>query len=244
VDRDVGLDEGPLLVGDVAGVMVSSHAPIIRTATLTGQTLNIHDERNFTVLAAMPSTLTCPSDSNRTIPEALWSSNYAGNCGRNLAKGEGVFVMKGLNPRDITDGFSSTVATSEWIVGSGGYESSNRYGSVYSIENRGVTLPEFASICAGMNPDRANPALPGIKGQYWICGGMGATQYNHIMTPNKLSCNGAFSAITSGSFHPGGANVLALDGSVHFVKDSINPFVWTALGTRSAGESTNNPFGL
>ena len=27
VDRDVGLDQGPLLVGDVAGVLVRSHAP-------------------------------------------------------------------------------------------------------------------------------------------------------------------------------------------------------------------------
>ncbi len=206
--------------------------------------LRINSERNFTVLIMMPSTLTCPSDSNRTIPEALWSSNYAGNCGRSLAKGEGVFVTRGLSPRDITDGFSNTVASSEWIVGSGGYKLSNRYGSVYSIENRGVTLTEFASICDDMNLSRANPILPGIKGRYWICGGIGATQYNHIMTPNKLSCSGAFSAITSGSFHPGGANVLALDGSVHFAKDSINPAVWSALGTRSMGDTTNNPFGL
>ena len=38
------------------------------------------------------------------------------------------------------------------------------------------------------------------------------------------------------SFHPGGANVCFADGSVHFVKESINPAVFFALITRAGGE--------
>ncbi len=38
------------------------------------------------------------------------------------------------------------------------------------------------------------------------------------------------------SLHPGGANFLFADGSVHFLKTTINPIPWRALATRSMGE--------
>ena len=38
------------------------------------------------------------------------------------------------------------------------------------------------------------------------------------------------------SRHPGGANMLFADGSVHFLKSSINPIPWRALATRAFGE--------
>jgi prepilin-type N-terminal cleavage/methylation domain-containing protein/prepilin-type processing-associated H-X9-DG protein len=38
------------------------------------------------------------------------------------------------------------------------------------------------------------------------------------------------------SRHPGGANFLFADGSVHFLKSSINPIPWRALATRAYGE--------
>ena len=34
------------------------------------------------------------------------------------------------------------------------------------------------------------------------------------------------------SRHPGGANMLFADGSVHFLKSSISPIPWRALATR------------
>jgi prepilin-type processing-associated H-X9-DG protein len=38
------------------------------------------------------------------------------------------------------------------------------------------------------------------------------------------------------SFHPGGANVVMLDGSVKFLKDSLNQQTLWALGSINQGE--------
>jgi prepilin-type processing-associated H-X9-DG protein len=62
------------------------------------------------------------------------------------------------------------------------------------------------------------------------------------MLPNKSSCNTSAdygvvdSFIGANSFHPGGTNLLLMDGSVRFVKDGIGLAIWSALGTRAGGE--------
>jgi len=45
-----------------------------------------------------------------------------------------------------------------------------------------------------------------------------------------------FAAITARSYHPGGVNILLGDGSVRFVKNSIDGFVWRAIETVAGGE--------
>ena len=75
--------------------------------------------------------------------------------------------------------------------------------------------------------------------------------YMHGMTPNGPSCQpvgtsdgivnpyyaGVFDTwITAGSNHPGGVNLCLCDGSVKFIKDTISPQVWWALGSRGLGE--------
>ena len=42
--------------------------------------------------------------------------------------------------------------------------------------------------------------------------------------------------IGASSRHPGGVNVLFMDGSVKFIKNSINYNTWYAVGTHNGGE--------
>jgi prepilin-type processing-associated H-X9-DG protein len=71
--------------------------------------------------------------------------------------------------------------------------------------------------------------------------------FYHYNTPNKLSCGsqndpggwhgGTSSLVTASSFHPGGVNECFADGSVRFIKDSVSPQVWWAIGSRNQGET-------
>jgi prepilin-type processing-associated H-X9-DG protein len=45
-----------------------------------------------------------------------------------------------------------------------------------------------------------------------------------------------FGAINARSYHPGGVNALFGDGSVKFIKSSINGVAWRGLGTVAGGE--------
>ncbi len=75
-----------------------------------------------------------------------------------------------------------------------------------------------------------------------------ATLYNHVATPNwqGLDCGIGGSGVndvpsehtvtSARSNHPGGVNILVGDGSVKFIKDSVNLATWRALGSRNGGE--------
>ena len=44
------------------------------------------------------------------------------------------------------------------------------------------------------------------------------------------------SFINASSYHPGGCNFAFADGSVRFIKDSVNMLTYQSLGTRGSGE--------
>ncbi len=90
--------------------------------------------------------------------------------------------------------------------------------------------------------------LNNTRGIFWEVGSVGMTMFNTIAPPNSKQYNWGDCRCTGGgypndatfananSLHPGGVNVLMADGSVRFVKDSINMYTWWSMGTRANGE--------
>jgi len=111
----------------------------------------------------------------------------------------------------------------------------------------------FLSACKGL-PVTTTATFAGSFGTQWLLSSDFATAnnaYSHFMPPNGISCagtpdastyisnatwGGIGAAITATSNHPGGVQVAFGDGSVKFIKDSIDPKTWWGLGTRAGRE--------
>lgn len=81
------------------------------------------------------------------------------------------------------------------------------------------------------------------KGESWVHEHAGrGGGYNHIQPPNRKACsfggvgNDLGEVIGPSSRHPGGVNMLFIDGTVRFVKDSVNYAAYNAIGTKDGGE--------
>lgn len=82
-------------------------------------------------------------------------------------------------------------------------------------------LPSFAGSSPG-----TSPPSPGSLCNSQPSQGLGCY--------NQGNEGGEFTG--SRSRHSGGVNTLFGDGSVHFMKNSINPLTWVQLGSISGGE--------
>jgi prepilin-type N-terminal cleavage/methylation domain-containing protein/prepilin-type processing-associated H-X9-DG protein len=174
----------------------------------------------------------------------------------------GVFLFGVATPigiRDITDGSSNTAAFGEWKIGDGNsavltknsdaaYAGANSFPAGYTATPAtmtAATLNQWLNTCnAALAAGAGNWSW---DGEEWSFGFPSATLGNLVAPPNAVvGCiAGASGALpTAGtiglsSFHPGGVNLLFCDGSVKFLKDSINLTTLWALGSRAQGEITS-----
>jgi prepilin-type N-terminal cleavage/methylation domain-containing protein/prepilin-type processing-associated H-X9-DG protein len=123
---------------------------------------------------------------------------------------------------DIRDGTSNTLMLGEYLTGTN--ETNEPRGWYWSDE------PANSVIQTGDTP---NTSVPDLIFPGWC--------KNH---PDKnLPCQQDTDEMAaSRSYHPGGVNVVLVDGSVHFVTDNIALSTWQALGSISDGELFERPF--
>ena len=138
----------------------------------------------------------------------------------------------------ITDGTSNTQFVSEILQGAnddtrgtvwfddpgdGSYMTRFTPNGVLDILGSGVNVDVVASFVTGPGH---SPAQPGE-----LCDSQPVQQLACVNTSTEGN-----SYVASRSRHPGGVNTLFGDGSVHFLKSSVSPQTWVALGTINSGE--------
>jgi prepilin-type N-terminal cleavage/methylation domain-containing protein/prepilin-type processing-associated H-X9-DG protein len=200
---------------------------------------------NTTVMATHVASFLCPSDGAEAPTAGSGPSNYAfcsgdGANGGEATGADGAFILgQPQSVASVTDGTSHTAAASEQLLGIAGPYSQTSPTPVPAPWTRAM-----ARVAAGPLTD-ADCLAAGSgwllnKGAGWWDGNYQNTLYNHYLTPNagRPDCivyhNPGWKAARSN--HPGGVNLLFCDGHTSVVKDAVNPTVWRAIATRSAGE--------
>jgi prepilin-type processing-associated H-X9-DG protein len=186
-----------------------------------------------------------------TRPEVVWD-----------AVGPNPFLPGGrpiTRIEQIKDGTTNTIAYSERSRGDGDGSTRSRgdifinepaiWGAVdpnvtnYDMRHPAAQAALQNTIFPQCDAQANNNTPPTFDwgGAYWGAGLYGQTIYNAVLTPNNkhYDCSPWGTAIgyfTPRSEHPGGVNVLMVDGSVRFVKDSISQLTWWGINTARGGE--------
>jgi prepilin-type N-terminal cleavage/methylation domain-containing protein/prepilin-type processing-associated H-X9-DG protein len=197
------------------------------------------------------SNYACNIGLNRRIdggaPDRTWLLN-----GPNyVASGWDKTVSDTTTMAAFTDGASNTAIFSEWIKGEA-VATGRAHNGLAEVYNLGQNSDffrtdfQFMQLCNTVPINGANQQWQ-WKGEWW---GYGATMiYSHTQTPNRTSCvyhdinqdgRGTITMIGASSNHPGGVNVLFMDGSVRFVKSSVYYQTWYAIATPRKGEAVSS----
>ena len=206
-----------------------------------------------TALLSVVSSYICPSDGKErpiavtaTQTQSLSQSSYVGNAGvTNIiswcSSSNGVSCTSWIPPSgmfgvdmstrisDVTDGTSNTILVGEcsqyrndpdpvmnfWTIGAN--FSSAVGNGVGRLQALGLTIAKPNSPILIPQPTPTSSVNDRFNPLYQIAGQWGFR-----------------------SFHPGGVNMAYTDGSVRFLKDTVNNVTFQALGTKGAGETISS----
>ncbi|PQO46072.1 DUF1559 domain-containing protein [Blastopirellula marina] len=145
--------------------------------------------------------------------------NLPGNAGHGMITSNGAFRINGeRSVADITDGLSNTIMIGDYIhrdrTGSNsGYPGNVRCWIIGTTSVAKGALYNLKIIYEDTVNSRRDRASDGL----------------------------AFNHLPFGSFHPGGANFAATDGSVHFLPETINFDTYRAIATVNGSEPLSIP---
>jgi prepilin-type N-terminal cleavage/methylation domain-containing protein/prepilin-type processing-associated H-X9-DG protein len=186
--------------------------------------LGVYEIENLTTRTTVIRSLVCPSDSSSSLsPSGVAMTSYVGSHNDVeapiSATNKGVlFLNSSIRFEDITDGSSQTIFVGEKLnrVPDEGWASGTRA----SLRNAGSGINRTAT------PTLAGPGSVGGDDGDGETAGAGA-----VSATDTLAYVGGYSA-----WHPGGANFAFGDGSVRFLKNSINRRIFRLLANRADGE--------
>ena len=155
----------------------------------------------------------------------------------------------------ITDGTSNTSLWSEMlspaatqVYAGSGKNAENRVFFAVPAPNVTATpagVQQFLAACKNIPTGTPNQSS-NMGYQWWSTyPSYLNSSYNHVGGPNSRQCQNQpidswgmdiYGTASPNSLHPGGVNMCFADGSVRFIKDSVNLQTWWALGTRAGGE--------
>jgi len=204
----------------------------------------------------------CPDEVNdRPASSARYPTNYATGMGDWAVEywttgtgGNGAFPCAPqpgkdwMRLTDITDGTSTTIGLAEvkafgsWLAGSGA-EPVVPPTTPADVLALGGTLNANATHqgwaeCIGIYIELTFVFPPNTAVNYVSAGHTYDVDYLYAKPQNPGTLVD-YAAFTSRSYHPGGVNALFMDGSVHFITNSIPQMTWRALGTRNGGEAVS-----
>jgi prepilin-type N-terminal cleavage/methylation domain-containing protein/prepilin-type processing-associated H-X9-DG protein len=170
----------------------------------------------------------------------------------------GQCASKVIRIATFTDGTSNTAVMSESVQSNSGQQVDG-LGMVYA----GPSWNQFLTQGTPQSPPDWLAAqycqnTRGLGQDYWWKGEFalsgGHNIYSHTQTPNRRSCywtnvnsyppvssdqdyaGATQTMVAASSYHPGGVNTLFMDGSVHFIKNSVSVRAWYAIATPAQGE--------
>jgi prepilin-type N-terminal cleavage/methylation domain-containing protein/prepilin-type processing-associated H-X9-DG protein len=185
----------------------------------------------YTNYAGMLGTY-CPSDGRSPNSAELGLENgMYPDVGAPVSVGGSGATRSPVKISSITDGTSNSIAFAETCHGK--YEQAGcTSGGCCDWEGAGWWADadyEDATITSFYPPN-----VPIPPAYYTTGSGSG------FKAPDGCDNGNSIPAMTSQSFHPAGVNVAFADGSVHFIKSSINSWNWQTLYTMRASNGTAN----
>lgn len=246
-------------LGPVSGISV--HARLLpymeqnQVSQLIDFGVDYNHPNNAAALVTPVATFRCPSDPASAVPpdRIAGINNYYVNSGTvplwsrstsnplpNVPDNNGVFYRDSfLKLAAILDGVSNTAAFAERIAGDYDQNKATLKSDTFAPGTNITTADEAYRDCYAMNwKDISKQGFSDI-GTPWLRAYHSTSEYYHISEPNGRSCMFPPGRImtTANSHHGSGISLALVDGSTHYISNSVDLAVWRAVGTREGAES-------